>query len=274
MLKSVGFSLSLSFGILTVLFSCSSSKEQLVIDENNWIDLTYSFDSTTLYWPNNPNGFEHHVDSKGITPLGYFYSSYSVCAPEHGGTHLDAPIHFAEGKQTVDELPINRLCGKGVMIDVSKKALKERDFLITIADIENWEKENGIISDSTIVLFKTGYGQYYPNREKYFGTALRGLEAIPLLHFPGLDPKAAKWLIDKRKVKAVGLDTPSLDFGQSKDFQTHRILMGEDCPGFENVANLDKLPSKGIYIMALPMKIGAGSGAPLRIVANVMKPLK
>ena len=272
-MKSIGITLSLSCAFLTVLLSCSSSKEQLVIDDNHWVDLTYAFDSTTLYWPNNPNGFEHHVDFKGQTPLGYFYSSYSVCAPEHGGTHLDAPIHFAEGKHTVDELPLKQLCGNAVVIDVSTQALKNRDFLIGVADIENWEKENGTINDSSIVLFKTGYGQYYPNREKYFGTALRGLEAIPLLHFPGIDPNAAKWLVEKRKVKAVGLDTPSLDYGQSKDFQTHRVLMGANCPGFENVAHLDKLPSKGIYIMALPMKIGAGSGSPLRIVANVMKPL-
>jgi len=258
------------FSLILILFSCKTAHKEITSFDNlEWIDLSYSFDSTTLYWPNNVKNFEHNTDAKGITPLGFFYSSYSICTPEHGGTHLDAPIHFAENKQTVDQIPVAHLTGKGVMIDVSTNALKNRDYLISISDIESWEKDNGIISDNTIVFFKTGYGQFYPDREKYFGTALKGTAAIPLLHFPGISPEAAKWLIEKRKVKAVGLDTPSLDFGQSKDFKTHQTLLGENKPGFENLANLDKLPAKGFYVVALPMKIGNGSGAPLRIIAGI-----
>ena len=135
--------------------------------------------------------------------------------------------------------------------------------------IENCEKVNGGIPENTIVLFNTGYGKFYPNREKYFGSALTGAEAIPFLHFPGIDPKTTEWLVQKRKIKALGLDTPSIDYGQSKDFKTHRILMGANKVGFENVANLDALPATGIYVVALPMKIGNGSGAPLRIIAGV-----
>jgi kynurenine formamidase len=116
---------------------------------------------------------------------------------------------------------------------------------------------------------RTGYGKFYPDRAGYFGTTKRGLEAIPELHFPGIGPEAASWLMKNRKVKAMGLDTPSLDYGQSKDFQTHRVLLGENKPGFENLANLDQLPVKGAYIVALPMKIGGGSGGPLRIAAAV-----
>ena len=148
--------------------------------------------------------------------------------------------------------------------------MPNRDYLLAIADIEAWEKEHGRIADSSIVLIRTGYGQYYPNREKYFGSAKTGPEALPELHFPGIDPAAAEWLVKKRKVKAVGLDTPSLDFGQSKDFKTHQVLMGANVPGFENLANLDQLPATGIYVVALPMKIGKGSGGPLRIIAAKM----
>jgi kynurenine formamidase len=187
---------------------------------------------------------------------------------------LDAPIHFAENKMTVDELPISSLAGNAVLIDVSENALKNRDYLISIADIENWEKKNGRIAEGTIIIFKTGYGQYYPNREKYFGSAKTGAEAIPELHFPGIDPETTKWLIEKRNIKALGLDTPSIDYGQSKDFKTHQILLGANKPGFENVAHLDKLTSNQFYIVALPMKIGKGSGAPLRIVAGIPKQTK
>ena len=170
---------------------------------------------------------------------------------------------------TVDELPIEALTGNAVMVDVSEKALLNRDYLISTSDILDWEKTNGEISANTIVLFRTGYGQFYPNREKYFGSPKTGPEAIPELHFPGIDPETTKWLVEKRKIKSLGLDTPSMDYGQSKDFKTHQILLEKNKPGFENVANLDKLPAKDFFIIALPMKIKNGSGAPLRIIAGV-----
>jgi kynurenine formamidase len=264
--------------IILFLFSCGKKEEKriekkIIIKESNLIDLTYTFDSTTLYWPNNVCGFEHKKDFKGTSPAGYFYSSYSICTPEHGGTHIDAPIHFAEGHLTVDSIPLSSLSGRGIIVDVSEKALKNRDYLVTVTDLQEWEKANGEIKTGTIVLFRTGYGQFYPNREKYFGTALTGEKAIPELHFPGISAEAATWLVKTKKAKAVGLDTPSMDYGQSKDFMTHRILLGANIPGFENVANLDKLPLKGFEIIALPMKIGGGSGAPLRIAASVMEGL-
>lgn len=255
--------------LLGTLSACQTSVKTPELETIQWIDLTHPFDSTTLYWPNNIKSFEHYTDAKGVNEKGFYYSSYSICTPEHGGTHLDAPVHFAEGKQTVDQIPLSHLTGHAVVIDVSEKALKNRNYLISIADIEAWESVNGHIPDSSIVLFNTGYGQFYPNRKSYFGTELRGLEALPLLHFPGIDPKTAEWLIQHRHIKSTGLDTPSLDYGQSTEFMTHRILMGANVPGFENLHNLDKLPAKGIYIVALPMKIGNGSGGPLRIIAGL-----
>ncbi len=254
--------------LLLLLSSCMEQKAPALFPADvTWVDLTHSYDSTTLYWPNNAKGFVHSTDAAGITALGYYYSSYSIGTPEHGGTHLDAPIHFAENKLTVDKLPITSLTGSAVVIDITEKALKDRDYLLSIADIESWENAHGIIPDNSIILLRTGYGKYYPDRANYFGTAKQGLEAIPELHFPGIAPETAEWLIKNRNIKAMGLDTPSLDRGQSRDFQTHRVLLGQDKPGFENLANLDQLPPTGAYIIALPMKIGGGSGGPLRIVA-------
>lgn len=254
--------------LLFVMAACTSKPRSGTLNTDiKWIDLTHSFDSTTLYWPNNTKPFLHSTDAEGFTQQGYYYSSYSICTPEHGGTHLDAPIHFAAGKYTADQIPLSSLTGAAVVIDVADKALANRDYLIQKEDILKWEEKNGRIGDSTIILFKTGYGQFYPNREKYFGSAKTGPEALSELHFPGIDPAAAAWLVKERKVKAVGLDTPSLDFGQSKEFKAHQILMGNNVPGFENLANLHLLPPKGIYVVALPMKIGKGSGGPLRIIA-------
>lgn len=257
------------FVLILLLAACQPSAKKTEFESLKWVDLTHPFESTTLYWPNNIKSFEHYTDANGVNEKGFFYSSYSICTPEHGGTHLDAPIHFAEGKQTVDQIPLSHLTGRAVVIDVSEKALKDRDYRISVEDIEAWEKINGAIPDSSIVIFRTGYGKFYPDRKQYFGTDLRGLEALPLLHFPGIHQATAAWLIKNRHIKSVGLDTPSLDYGQSTDFMTHRILMGANVPGFENLHNLDLLPVKDIYIVALPMKIGKGSGGPLRIIAGI-----
>ncbi|WP_111671499.1 cyclase family protein [Algoriphagus litoralis] len=265
---------------LVFLFSCKDKVQEespeseplAALSKLQWIDLTYPFDSTTLYWPNNLKGFELETEADGITDLGYYYSSNSLSTPEHGGTHLDAPIHFSASGKTLDQLDLDQLTGEAVLVDVSELALADRDYLIDSIAILNWESQHGEIPEGSIVLFRTGYGAFYPDREKYFGTAKVGMEAIPELHFPGIHPDCARFLAEKRKVKAVGLDTPSLDYGQSKDFAAHQVLMGYNIPGFENVANLDQLPEKGFYIVALPMKIKNGSGGPLRIIAGVGKP--
>lgn len=258
------------------MFACNQQETtkldpELSLKDFEWIDLSYAFDSTTLYWPNNPDGFQHRVDAEGVTEIGYYYSSYTILTPEHGGTHLDAPIHFYEKGETVDQLPLGKLTGEAVVIDVSEEALADRDYLIDSVAILNWEAEHGMIPEQAMVLFRTGYGQFYPDREAYFGTAKIGADAIPELHFPGIQPETATWLAKNRNVKAVGLDTPSLDYGQSKDFASHQALMKNQIPGFENVANLDLLPAKGVYVIALPMKIKGGSGGPLRIIATVIE---
>lgn len=246
-----------------------SGVAQVGMEMKEWIDLTYPFSEKTLYWPNNPTGFEFDTLFEGHTEKGFYYSSFSFHAPEHGGTHLDAPIHFAKGRQTVDQLSLDQLMGDAVVIDVSAKAMHNRDYQFQREDVLEWEKVNGKLPDHVILLFRTGYGKFYPDALTYFGTDKKGEEAIPLLHFPGMHPELAAWLTRSRKIKAVGLDTPSIDYGQSSDFRTHQVLLGENIPVFENVANLDRLPTKGIYVIALPMLIKGGSGGPLRIIAGI-----
>ncbi len=255
--------------LIIILNACGN--KPFPLENATWIDLTHSFDSTTLYWPNNVKGFEHPVDFEGMTPAGFYYSSFALSTPEHGGTHLDAPKHFAENRLAADEIPLRSLTGMAIVIDVSDKALANRDYLLSIQDVEDWEKKNGQIDANTIILVKTGYSKFYPDRLTYFGTDKQGTEAIPELHFPGIDPAAVTWLIKNRNIKAMGLDTPSLDRGQSKNFEAHQVLLGENKPGFENLTNLDLLPAKDIYVVALPMKIAKGSGGPLRIIATVIK---
>ena len=230
------------------------------------IDLSYAFDSTTVYWP-TAESFQLETDFEGNTEQGYYYSAYRYRAAEHGGTHLDAPVHFAKGRQSVDQISIEQLMGPGVLIDVTSQCAANADYLVSVSDIQQWERRNGKIPAGSILFLRTGFGKYYPDRKKYLGTDERGAAAVPKLHFPGLDPKAARWLTENRAIKAVGLDTASIDHGQSTLFESHRILFDKNIPAFENVANLDQLPVKGFSIVALPMKIKGGSGGPLRIIA-------
>jgi kynurenine formamidase len=236
--------------------------------EGRWVDLSHDMAEDSPFWP-TAEGFKHEVASYGKTPGGWFYSSYNLTLSEHGGTHLDAPIHFAAGKQTADQVPLDRLIGPAAVIDVSAASAASRDYRFTVSDVENWERDNGRLPDGVILLFRTGYSKYWPDRTAYMGTDERGPEAVAKLHFPGLSEELARFLVEQRKVAAVGLDTPSLDYGQSKDFIVHRTLLGANIPGFENVANLDQLPPKGATVVALPTKIRGGSGAPLRIAALV-----
>jgi kynurenine formamidase len=234
------------------------------------VDLSHPFNEQTIYWP-TATKFQLTKVAEGETEGGYFYAANDFAAAEHGGTHLDAPIHFARGGDTADELPLTRLVGRAVVVDVSRRALDNRDYLISVSDFRAWERRHGRIPRRTIVLLRTGFARYWPDAERYLGTAERGQQAVPKLHFPGLAEAGARWLVRRRAVKAVGIDTASIDFGQSTDFLSHRVFGAADVPVFENVARLGRLPSRGFSVVALPMKIEGGTGGPLRIMA-VLRP--
>ena len=230
------------------------------------VDLSHAYDASTIFWP-TAEPFKLDKVSDGVTPGGYYYAANNFRMAEHGGTHLDAPVHFASGKHAVDGIPLEQLIGIAAVIDVSAKCDANADYLVTQADLEAWERTNSQIPSGAILLIRTGFSKHWPDAAKYLGTAERGPQAVPKLHFPGVHPDAAKWLVTSRSIKALGIDTASIDYGQSTDYQTHRTLYERDIPGLENLTNLDRLPPTGAQIVALPLKIGGGSGAPLRAVA-------
>lgn len=231
-----------------------------------WVDLTHAFSEQTIYWP-NADHFKLETVFDGPTAKGYHYSANRYQAAEHGGTHMDAPIHFDAEGATVERIPVEHTIGTAVVVDVSDKALANRDYQIGVADFLAWEKAHGRIPEQAMVLLRTGFDRYWPDAAQYLGTAERGDAAIPKLHFPGLAPEGAHWLAQQRHIKAVGLDTASIDYGQSALFECHRIFAQARIPIFENLTGLGGLPATGALLVALPMKIQGGSGAPLRAVA-------
>ena len=234
--------------------------------EGRVVDLTHAFDATTLYWP-TAEGFRLTVEADGPTAAGYVYRANSFCTAEHGGTHLDAPSHFSAGGQSADEIPPERLVGPGVVVDVAARCGSDADCRVGVADLRAFEARHGRIPAGAIVLLRTGFGARWSDRVAYLGTGERGPAAVAKLRFPGLDAEAARWLADERGIDAVGIDTASIDAGRSTLFETHRELARRNVPVLENVANLGELPETSFYVVALPMKIGGGSGGPLRIVA-------
>ncbi len=255
---------SLLLVVITLLAGCRGQPTNARL-AGTWVDLTYPFDSTTVYWP-TAQPFRLTVVSAQRTAAGYYYAANNFAAAEHGGTHIDAPVHFAKGQHTTDQIPLSQLIGPAVVIDVTQRADSSADYRITTDDITKWETAHGRIAAGTLVLFRTGWGSRWPDRARYLGTVKTGAAAVPELHFPGLHPDAAAALVD-RNVSAVGIDTPSIDYGQSTTFDVHQRLFAADIPGFENVAHLERLPATGAFLVALPMKIKGGSGGPLRIVA-------
>ena len=234
-----------------------------------WVDLSHAFGPSTIYWPTDTAGFRLTELAYGHTEAGFFYASYSFASAEHGGTHLDAPVHFAEGRHTADQIPLSSLIATASVVDVSAQADADPDYQLAVEDLAVWEAEHGRLADGTALLVRTGWSSRWNDRAAYLGTDLTGPEAVPHLHFPGIGPEAAQWLVDNRAVAAVGIDTPSIDYGQSSDFRSHVILYERNIVGFENLANLDRLPAAGAGIVALPMKIEGGSGGPLRALAWV-----
>jgi kynurenine formamidase len=234
------------------------------------VDLTHPFDEKTLYWPTAPSTFQLNRLSFGKTEAGFFYAANSFCTPEHGGTHLDAPIHFAEGRRTVDQIPLGQLIAPAAVIDVRAKAAADADYRLTAADVQAWEAKHGPVPEGAVVLLRTGWGERWPDRKRYLGDDKPGDASN--LHFPSYGEAAARYLVERRKVGALGVDTASIDHGPSKDFIVHQIANGADVPGLENVARLEELPETGAWVIALPMKIAGGSGGPVRIVALVPQP--
>lgn len=229
------------------------------------IDLSHSYGKDTLYWPTSPSDFELDVLSYGETPGGFFYSANKFCTPEHGGTHLDAPIHFAEGKHTMDQVELGRLLAPAVVIDVAEKCAADPDYRLTREDVEAWEAEHGLIPAGSIVIMRTGWSERWPDRKAYFGDDTPGDASN--LHFPSFGEDSARLLVEERKAGVLGVDTASIDYGPSTDFIVHQIASEANVPGLENLTDLHRLPATGAYVIALPMNIEGGSGGPVRVIA-------
>jgi len=258
----------LLLAVLSWLYGSAAGLGQSVdLASSRVVDLSHAFDAETIYWPTSPSGFELKPLHKGLTKGGFFYYAASFCSPEHGGTHIDAPMHFAQGHWTNADIPPERFIGPAVVIDISKKAAADPDYRLSTEDIAAFEAEHGRVAEGAIVLLRTGWSARWPDKKTYLGDDTPGDASH--LHFPSFGPEAAALLVAERHVRLIGVDTASVDHGPSQDFPVHRLVAAANASGLENLTNLDQLPATGAIVIALPMKIREGSGGPARVIALV-----
>jgi len=246
-----------------LLLSCGKTTR----NEKKILDMTYEYDSGTIYWPTAKH-FELKKLSWGINESGWWYASNEYSASEHGGTHADAPIHFAQGGRTMDEIPLAEWIGPAVKIDVTDKCADDRDYRLTVADIQGWEKKHGPVPEGSWIIMYTGIGtRFYPDKRQVLGTEKTGEAALPELSFPGFSVESVEFLLRERSISGIALDTPSIDYGKSQNFEVHQVLFAGDKLALENIAHLDKLPEDGAVLYVIPMLIKDGTGAPARVFA-------
>lgn len=258
--------LTLCFLVVATFFvSLQKNRGQAQEEGKKFLDMTYPFEEASIYWP-TAKPFTLTRVAWGKSEGGWWYASNEFAASEHGGTHVDAPIHFAENGRTIDQIPLEEWMGPAVKLDVTSQCGRNRDYALSVNDIEGWEKRCGRIPVDAWVIMYTGIGTtYYPDRKKVLGTEKTGQEAIAELSFPGFSPEAVTFLVKERDIRGIAIDTPSIDPGKSRDFRAHQILMAADKLALENIANLDKLPETGATIFIIPMLIKGGTGAPARV---------
>ncbi len=222
------------------------------------VDMTYAINAKLPAWPGDDHTFEAKVMA---TPEkdGYFARGFWML--EHYGTHMDAPAHFPGGKEFLDQIPVERLFAPAVVMDVREEVAKDPDYRLRVMRVEKWEALHGRIPAGAVVLLRTGWASRWPDQARY-----RNMDSAGVMHFPGYSVEAAKLLIDRGAV-ALGIDTLSIDYGPSKDFEVHRVTLPAGLYQLENLANMDQLPDAGAFLISAPIKLEGGSGGPVRVFA-------
>jgi kynurenine formamidase len=260
-------SLGVVVGSIVAGAALGASGQVMDLSRSRLVDLTHPYNAQTIYWPTASTRFNLEKLAYGPAPGGYFYASFSFSTPEHGGTHLDAPLHFSERGRSTDQVPLDQLIARAVVIDVSSSAADNPDYRLSANDVQAFERQHGQIAAGTIVLLRTDWSRRWPDVKAYLGDDTPG--DASKLRFPSYGEDAARLLVEERRAGALGVDTASIDYGRSTDFVVHRTAAAQQVAGLENLTNLDQVPATGATIIALPIKIEGGSGGPVRVVAVV-----
>ena len=224
------------------------------------IDLSHVLNEHSPNWEGTEQSPFHVKVSGTVERDGYYTRTFT--SPEHYGTHLDAPAHFARGMWTVDQIPAERLVRPLIVLDVRTQAASHPDYEISVQDIADWESRHGDIPNGAVVAAYTGWENRWSSPPAYRNA---GPDGRP--HFPGYSLEAATFLVKARNVVALGIDTMSVDPGASQTFPVHHLTAQESVYQLESIANLSQVPPVGATIVVAPIKLQDGSGGPARLLA-------
>jgi len=228
-------------------------------------DLSHTLDENAPYWPEGSAKTPFQVSLEATFERDG-YLARRLCMPEHFGTHMDAPAHFLPKGLSVDQIAVKELLVEAIVVDVSEAVKTNPDYRVTTIDLENWAKAHGPMPRGCIVLFRTGWDARWPSEKDYMNQDSKGV-----MHFPGLSTEAARFLLEHPHPAAIGIDSPSVDYGPSKGFEVHHLTHAAGLYHLENLTNLNRLPPRGALVIALPLKLRGGSGSPARVLALVQE---
>ena len=223
-------------------------------------DLTHVL--TTSFPPFSPGEEPARRTVATIEADGYYMQEWTLI--EHIGTHVDAPGHFIAGGRLGPELRPSELIVPAVVVNIADRAARDPDTVVTVDDLRAFERRHGRIPRDSAVLMDSGWAAKIGDVAAYRGAPL----PEETLHFPGFGAEATEWLLRRRHIRALGVDTLSIDPGVSESFDTHLILLGADRYGVENLDNLDRIPKRGATIMVGLIPYEEGSGGQARVFAS------
>ena len=222
------------------------------------MDLTHSLHPDFPTWGGEPGFAMDQVFNFAESGFNLF----NLTIAEHTGTHIDAPLHFSEDGNAVDEMPVESLIAPLCVVDIAARAEGDADTTVTPDDLKAWIAANGDIPDGACVAMYSGWG------EKVGTDEFRNFDGSAQ-HYPGFHVEAATMLMEETGAASIAVDTLSLDPGNSQDFATHYAWLPSNRFGIENIANLDQMPAAGATIFIGAPKFQGGTGGPARILAMV-----
>lgn len=247
------------WGWVASLALCAGCASSPALYERKLVDLTQTFRASTPNWPGEAPFIYRRLAGPGDD--GRWRATGTLEGPEHSGTQLEAPMHYAEGRSGADEVPLHQLVGPIRLLDVEDACSRTPNYVVTLGDLRAHERDHGRVPAGAVVLIHTGWDKHWESPERYFGT-------LDAPHHPGLSVELAQALV-ARRVDLVGIDAPSLDAAGDRGLPVQRLLAGANIPGLENLTGLGLLPPLGATLIALPMKVERAGGAPTRVVAIV-----
>jgi kynurenine formamidase len=253
--------------LLLLLFACDGAGEEPArtggpadaLADLRVVDLTHALGPNVPVFPGGERFASENLAR--VETDGYFDNRFRT--GEHTGTHVDAPAHFAAGGATVDAIAPEALVARIALIDIRERVAVDPDSSLAAADVLGWEQRHGRLGTAHVVLVRTGWGARWPDEARY-----RNADAAGVMHFPGVSVEASA-LLRARGVRAIGVDTLSMDPGRSTGFEEHRDFLAAGGYHLENLANLAELPETGAILVVGVLPIAGGSGAPARILALV-----